>query len=210
MKRQLVFGVVALLSGTLAMAQEGGRGPGGRGGFGNFPNPLFEALDSNSDGVISAEELQNAAAALKKLDRDGDGKLTREEVRPQFGQFGGRPGENPPGGFGRGGEGGPPTFNVESFVARLMERDANKDGKLNAEELGERSARLLETGDKNGDGSLDAEELKAVAESMAARFREGGGGRFGGRPGEGGSRGGEGGNRPQRPQPEGTSNNDRI
>lgn len=205
MKRQLAFGVVVLLSGTLAMAQEGGRGPGGRGGFGNFPNPLFEALDSDGDGVISAEELQNAAAALKKLDRDGDGKLTREEVRPQFGQFGGRGGEGtPPGGFG-----GAPQFNVESFVARLMERDANKDGKLNAEELGERSARLLETGDKNGDGSLDAEELKAVAESMAARFREGGG-RFGGRPGEGGSRGGEGGNRPQRPQPEGTSNNDRI
>lgn len=207
MKRQLAFGIVVLLGGTLAMAQEGGRGPGGRGGFGNFPNPLFEALDTDGDGVISAEELQNAAASLKKLDRDGDGKLTREEVRPQFGQFGGRPGEGGPGGFGRG-EGGPPQFNVESFIARLMERDANKDGKLSAEELGERSARLLETGDKNGDGYLDAEELKAIAESMAARFREGGGGRFGGRSGEGGPRG-EGGNRPQRPQPEGTSN-DRI
>ncbi|MFV0444579.1 MAG: EF-hand domain-containing protein [Planctomycetaceae bacterium] len=173
---------------------EGGRGfEGGRGGRGGFPNPIFDAIDTNKDGTISAQELDGAAAALKTLDKDGDGKITREEVRPQFGVFGRGEG----GGSGREG-GGPPT--PESFVNGMMERDANKDGKLSAEELGERGARMLAANDTNGDKQLDREELMKAAASMMERFRGGRSG--GGRPdGEGGNRP-EGG-RPQRPQAEG-------
>ena len=50
--------------------------------------PIIAALDANKDGEISAAEIKNAAAALKKLDRDNDGKLTREEMMPQFGAAG--------------------------------------------------------------------------------------------------------------------------
>ena len=91
----------------------------------------------------------------------------------------------------------------------MLERDQNKDGKLSAEELGERGARMLETGDTNGDGLLDKEELTKAAEAVMARFREQGGRAGGGRPGGGRPEGGEGGSRPQRPQPEG-GNRDRI
>lgn len=54
--------------------------------------PIIAALDANHDGVIDAQEIANAPAALKTLDKNGDGKLTRDEIRPQ------RPdGEKPPG-----------------------------------------------------------------------------------------------------------------
>ena len=93
-----------------------GGGPGGPGGgrpgggFGNFLKmlPLMKALDANGDGVIDAKEIANAPAALKTLDKNKDGKLTEEELRPNFGgPGGGRPGGpgGAPGGPG-GGSGG--------------------------------------------------------------------------------------------------------
>ncbi len=54
------------------------------------PSPLFQALDVNGDGVISAAEIKNACPALLKLDKNGDGQLTADEVRPNF-----RPGGSP-------------------------------------------------------------------------------------------------------------------
>ena len=47
------------------------------------PSPLMMALDANHDGVIDATEISNAPAALKTLDKNGDGKLTQDELRPQ-------------------------------------------------------------------------------------------------------------------------------
>ena len=64
------------------------------------PPAIIAALDANHDGVIDADEIANASAALKKLDKNGDGKLTREEY------MGPRPGgQGGPG--GPGGQGGP-------------------------------------------------------------------------------------------------------
>lgn len=40
------------------------------------------ALDSDQDGVVSAVEIANAAAALATLDANGDGQLTKDEIRP--------------------------------------------------------------------------------------------------------------------------------
>ena len=56
-------------------------------------NPIIAALDANGDGTIDATEISNAPAALRKLDKNGDGKLTREELRP-----GNREGQNRPDG----------------------------------------------------------------------------------------------------------------
>jgi hypothetical protein len=47
------------------------------------PSPLMAVLDVNHDGVIDADEIANAAASLMKLDKNGDGKLTPDELRPQ-------------------------------------------------------------------------------------------------------------------------------
>jgi hypothetical protein len=74
-----------------------GRGPGGGGrprmGRRMPIHPLMQALDVNKDGIIDEQEIANAPTALKTLDKNGDGKLTPDELRPAF----------PPG----GGPGGP-------------------------------------------------------------------------------------------------------
>ena len=51
-------------------------------------DPIFAALDLNHDGVLSEEEIDAAPASLKTLDRNGDGKLTMDELRPAFGNHG--------------------------------------------------------------------------------------------------------------------------
>jgi hypothetical protein len=63
------------------------------------PHPLEQALDADDDGVISAEEIAGAVEALKKLDRNGDGKLTGREFRPPHPPHGPPPpdGEGPRG-----------------------------------------------------------------------------------------------------------------
>ncbi len=58
---------------------------------------------------LSPEEIQNAVAAFKKLDRNHDGTLDRSELEPRGANMGGPDG--PPGGQPRGGRfGGPPPI----------------------------------------------------------------------------------------------------
>ena len=47
--------------------------------------PVIKALDSNGDKIISQKELKNASKSLIKLDKNGDGNLTIDEIRPNFG-----------------------------------------------------------------------------------------------------------------------------
>jgi len=154
--------------------ERGGRGPGGRGERGerggDFArlSPLMVALDTNNDGVIDAAEIANAPVALKKLDKNGDGKLSEDELRPNFGR-------------GRG----PNSLNPDEFVTRLMQFDKNGDGKLAKDELPERMQALLERGDADKDGLLNKDELRKLAEQQAQQA---------GRRGPGGA-GGEGGER---------------
>jgi Ca2+-binding EF-hand superfamily protein len=77
-------------------------------GQGLPPLPVLQALDTNQDGEISAAEIANAVKALKSLDKDGNGKLTMEELMPARGQReggqsgqGGRPDGIRPDGNGR-------------------------------------------------------------------------------------------------------------
>ncbi len=53
-------------------------------------DPILSAVDADHDGTLSAVEIQDAATAIAKLDKDSDGKLTRAEVRPAFGPRGER------------------------------------------------------------------------------------------------------------------------
>ncbi len=148
--------------------REEGEGPRGRG---PRSNPMFEALDTDGDGVITARELRTAVKALKSLDADGDGNISLEEASPMRG----------PG--GPGGRGGDPS----AMIDRFMERDANGDGKLTIDEVDERMARMLQGADTNQDGAVDRAELEAAMQN----FRGGPGGFFGG-GGPGGMGGGFG------------------
>ena len=59
-------------------------GQAGRGGFMRVL-PIMTALDADGNGEISDAEINGSVAALKKLDKNKDNKLTAEELRPNFG-----------------------------------------------------------------------------------------------------------------------------
>ena len=78
-------------------------------------SPILNSADTNQDGVVSAEEIANAPAQLRKLDKNGDGKLTREEAGLQLPVGGGRG----RGGEGRGGGGDEPPAPAPSAMFEL-------------------------------------------------------------------------------------------
>lgn len=171
----------------------GPRGPGGpegRGGQNGGGETMLErmlAMDADQDGKLSKSELpERLQPMLERSDRNKDGALDREEVmamaRERMGQGQPGPGQGP-----RPGE----------VLNRMMEAsDADKNGKLTGEEIPPFLREQMATFDANKDGELDKAELEA---GMAARMREG----FGGRGGEG--RGGEGRgerNEGERPRPQ--------
>ncbi len=61
----------------------GGQGPDGGKDFHPPIPPVIGALDANGDKTISADEIANASNALKALDKNGDGALQKEEMRPE-------------------------------------------------------------------------------------------------------------------------------
>jgi len=139
MKTTTLHLTIALLAGT-AVAQEP---PGGKGHRPPPPPPILVIFDADRDGVISEEEIEDASDALAKLDKNGDGEITREELMPPP-PPGGKPHGPPPG------HRPPPPL-----IAAL---DADKNGTLSAEELEGATESLLEL-DKNEDGELSPQEL---------------------------------------------------
>jgi hypothetical protein len=139
MKKTLLFAAIAALLIPPAFAQRGGqrgqggrqRGGGQRGGFGGGgggggqrggfgggggpTDPLAGAIDTNKDGVLSADELEKASGSLKSLDADGDGTIDANEIRNAMrASFGGGRG----GTGGRGGRGGGPGSAGSSTLER--------------------------------------------------------------------------------------------
>jgi hypothetical protein len=121
---------------------------------------LLEALDKDRDGKVSADELKSAAGSLKTLDRNSDGKLDAQEIGwpPPFGRRGGR-------GRGPGGFGGPGAAPV-AFSTRIMNRDADHNGKVVADELPRSMRRIVQLADTNEDGAIDESEAKKFADKF--------------------------------------------
>lgn len=125
--------------------------------------PVIKALDVDEDGQLSATEIENASKSLMKLDKNGDGVISSEEMRPEPGQM---PMVGGPGGPGGPGAGGPPG-GAAGMMRMLEARDKDKDGKLSGDEIPEQMRPRLSMIDENGDGSIDKSEL----EKMAARMQ---------------------------------------
>ena len=127
--------------------------PGGPGGPGGFMRmfPIMAALDADGNGEISAEEIKAAPAALKKLDKNKDGKLTDAELLPSFPGFGGSRGGSVRGGGSRGGFGGRgggpqgrPSFEGD-------DRPQSPRGGTERRERGERGQRGGERSEREGE-----------------------------------------------------------
>lgn len=79
-------------------------------------HPIDTALDADNSGDLNSLEIDAAQTLLAKLDADGNGALTRDELAGRFGPRGGRPG-------GPGGRGGPGGFRGEASAVRKLPED---------------------------------------------------------------------------------------
>lgn len=159
--------VGALIAGcaVAAAAQPGGRGERAS----EFLNAMFERLDSDASGAITAEEIATARLSVfQTADANADGVVDAAEVDalkqadPERSQRTGRgPGGRGP--RGQGSDGDP--------FARI---DANDDGLISQDEFVERPMRVLEF-DADADGAVTQDEVR---EGMRARMAE----RFGAPP----------------------------
>ena len=131
--------------------------------------PLIAVFDTDHDRVLSADEIQAAADILGKFDKNGDGKVTIEELRlpPPDGK---RDPKNPP----------PNKPPIPPVIAAL---DADRDGTISAAELAD-APDSLKVLDKNGDGELSPEELRPHGPPPRADGQGGGGRPQGPPPGE--------------------------
>ncbi len=117
----------------------------------------IQDLDANRDGRISRAEWDGSARAFDRYDRDGDGELTRDEVRQARRT-------------GRDGAGDPPFSDERDAASRFDGLDANGDNRISRGEWRDGRdvfARL----DENRDGVLTRAELTVDA-TAADRFEQ--------------------------------------
>lgn len=166
--------LLASLAYTDARAQQGPR----RGDLPSQNHRILKTIDTNRDGLISAEELQAASKALTTLDTNGDGQLDPSEWREN--QIRGRKSrDRGPRSPRRGPT--PPSrpndhndsiggFVPDIFMKRVFSHDKNGDHLLSQDELPQSLIRLLDNNDVNQDGLLSKAELKASLDRLNQRF----------------------------------------
>jgi Ca2+-binding EF-hand superfamily protein len=184
---KLATSFLLLISAATAWCQSPGRF--GRGG--PMRSPVFLALDTYKDGVISAVEIASAPAAdemvktLMAFDKNGDGKLTRDELpermqglfdRADTDKDGVLTGEEirkaaqaagAPASREREGRRGSDRsfFRLDPILAAL---DTNGDSEISAAEIAAAPTALKKL-DANGDGQLSANEVRLNFERGAGR-----------------------------------------
>ena len=146
------------------------------------PPPLLHALDTDDDGIISADEIKNAPASLAKLDKNGDKQITPDEMRPQ------QP-DGPPPKDGKKAEGDKPDKKPADWPFAK-----DKTGKAGDQEKGPKAggdqgdkgakgdkppgpppSALLEALDTDHDGVISEEEIAKSSESLLKLDKNGDG-----------------------------------
>lgn len=146
---------VALLAALACQAQDEPQGPPPGGRPPHPPLPLFEALNTDGDDKLSAEEIKAAAESLATLDTDGDGAISKEEMRPKPPEGAPEGGEPPKDGQGDDKKARRPRGPVPPLLAAL---DKDRNSELSKEEI-EDAPEALEKLDKDNDGELSPREI---------------------------------------------------
>ncbi|MGZ0655237.1 EF-hand domain-containing protein [Coraliomargarita sp. W4R53] len=118
------------------------------------PEELFQRLDTDESGTLSAEEVKGPLAEhFDEIDADSDGQITKEELgAAKKGREKGEKGQKDKGGERRG--------------PNLKEADTNENGSISKAEATDAGLdRLLEHFDEidsNDDGEITKDEMKAM------------------------------------------------
>lgn len=118
------------------------------------PWSRLKRMDENGDGKVTREEFRGPDRVWERFDGDGDGVITKDEAESMRGRRGGRgggPGMGGMGGMGRGGMMGRGGLAFEKL-------DQNKDGKVSKAEWDA----FLKEADENEDTILQKEEWDAA------------------------------------------------
>jgi Ca2+-binding EF-hand superfamily protein len=129
---------------------------------------VFRRVDSNEDGFVTADEVNDGQRRLfdrllRTSDKDGDGKLSRDEfvagttASPDTADV---PQQGSPFGFGGGRQ---PNFQPGQLLRRL---DRDGDGKLSREEAPQRMRQGFDRLDANTDGYIDADEFRRLTRAF--------------------------------------------
>jgi len=115
-------------------------------------DPIFDILDADRNGALSAEEIQAANTHLLQLDKNRDGAVSADEMLMRQ--------QSP----------------AQRTAHVLGEFDTNHDGRLSHEEVPDGLRNRFAEADKNGDGFLDRTELEQMFTGMPAGGFRGGAG----------------------------------
>lgn len=145
MHRKIIAAGIAIVTlGGVALAEQGPA---------PHTPPLFLKLDRNDDAVLDkVEALQPRQRRFAKMDANGDGKLTTDEIDGFLKQ------------------------RLRHRLVRLRYRmlarfDANGDGIISREEFTARALRRFARADLNKDGRVTPEELRAARKFRRHRMR---------------------------------------
>jgi Ca2+-binding EF-hand superfamily protein len=134
---------------------------------------MFQAIDADSDGVITKVELRKAIVALRKLDINKDGKITLAETETLRNAAGanGPAGLGGPNRFGKGRGGFAPNGDPRPGGPNMLQFDRNGDGNLSADEVPPHLRQALGSADQDRNGVIDAVELTATQQRLNERAR---------------------------------------
>ena len=125
--------------------------PGGEAAHGpRGPRIIFEQVDANGDGVLTAQEFADHRANMfAKRDQNSDGILTADEMKTASLKKA--------------------SAQIDARIARLIkQRDANGDGAISLAELpGEvRFEKMIARLDTDGDGAISKDEMAAARKNF--------------------------------------------
>ncbi len=150
------------------------------------PAKIFDYLDKNADGKISADEIPEGRPMLQQLmkrgDKDGDGTLSQDEFTTTLNAFRKmQGGQSPQNGQDKKEPGAAtqqtlPNAGGRRIVDRISKMDADHDGKISRDEFAGPEKKRFSRIDTNGDGYLEKQEIERFAAGVSEKMKSAGGG----------------------------------